>query len=772
MTRGFRAIVALVAALAFHGLAAAQSVKVKRAVADIRVGVGFVAGSDTVVKLGHWTPIAVTIESSGGPFTGELHLTTTDSDNLNTTIVIPNVVVPETSAVVGSQVVHGIIKFGSPDLAIETKLIEIPKEGSPIVVEEKTFQLHTANRKAKVVPPDEMLVAYFDSVGGLFDVPEAVLSGQRNLQSLKMPNMARLPAERDFPTQWFGYGGVDAFVLSTGRENFFDRLDPGRASALRTWVRQGGHLVVSAAKNWQLVDKSFLGPMVPAKITGMDELKAGGEPFARAAEALETFARGPALVASEKSGLQLAKLDAVRGHVLLRVGDRPVAVAGPYGLGRVTLLAFDTDESPFREWKAGAKFWIRLLKIPTQVEDSSIPQGFGGRITNVPLTDLASRMNQHLEEFADVTVVPFAWVAVLIFLYILLIGPLDYFFLKKVVGRLELTWITFPTWVILISVAAYFAAYALKGDDLRLNRVEIVDVDAGTGTLRGTGMVGLFSPRIARYDLAYQPSLGAGGAWGQLVAAVDPKVNAGTLGDDQMTGVTSWLAIPEHGFRGMGSEGSAGLLGRRGYQYQTSADGTALMVGGAPVQVWSVKTFMGRWLAKAGAVVDHELRWNGTHLKGTVTNQLSVPLENAMLIHVDKVFAIPRISAKGTFDLSAVVGSDRRFLADLLAHEGPDRSTNREGKVNLDQLIRGMLFSQKKQEGNRTGLPNRQLSFLDLSAQLEFGKAILLAKVDADGGQLWLNDPPAAGKTPKPLGAKIDRHTYLRVLLEPAKEIE
>ena len=72
------------------------------------------------------------------------------------------------------------------------------------------------------------------------------------------------------------------------------------------------------------------------------------------------------------------------------------------------------------------------------------------------MSELATVLHNYLEHFPDVKVVPFGWVALLIFGYILLIGPIDYFFLKKVVGRLELTWITFPTCVIVISVAAYF----------------------------------------------------------------------------------------------------------------------------------------------------------------------------------------------------------------------------------------------------------------------------------------------------------------------------
>ena len=37
---------------------------------------------------------------------------------------------------------------------------------------------------------------------------------------------------------------------------------------------------------------------------------------------------------------------------------------------------------------------------------------------------------------------------------------------------MELTWITFPTIVVTVSLLAYYAAYVLKGNDLLVNKVD------------------------------------------------------------------------------------------------------------------------------------------------------------------------------------------------------------------------------------------------------------------------------------------------------------
>src|SRR5207302_2692824 len=56
----------------------------------------------------------------------------------------------------------------------------------------------------------------------------------------------------------------------------------------------------------------------------------------------------------------------------------------------------------------------------------------------------SSDLQGSLDFFEGVPVVSFGWVALFILIYIVLIGPVDYLFLKKVVKRLEWTWVTFP----------------------------------------------------------------------------------------------------------------------------------------------------------------------------------------------------------------------------------------------------------------------------------------------------------------------------------------
>src|SRR5205823_5147813 len=157
---------------------------------------------------------------------------------------------------------------------------------------------------------------------------------------------------------------------------------------------------------------------------------------------------------------------------------------------------------------------------------------------------------------------------------------LDYFILKKLFKRLELTWVTFPVTVLLVSATAYAAAYAMKGSELRIKKVDIVDIDLHEGPhnprrVYGASWFALFSPRIQNYTVGIEP---ATPGWGAL-----PKSpGTGAPGDPMVT----MLEGEDRGMR----TGSQGLFPRP-YEYVDVAAG----VRGVPVPVWATRSFSANW---------------------------------------------------------------------------------------------------------------------------------------------------------------------------------
>src|SRR5262249_3218139 len=323
------------------------------------------------------------------------------------------------------------------------------------------------------------------------DGEDAPLPRESNRRLLRVDDIRMLP------NRWFAYESVDLLVLSAGNRDFVTALlsEKGRQEALAEWVRRGGRLLVSVGRNQDIVSKlDAIQAALPVSIEGTQQLprlrsiaKWSGPqhpalenpPAAKAAGE----ARPPVVVAELK-----AKPGRETETLLIEPDDHPLIQRGAYGLGRVTVVALDLDQqSTFSKWTPNAQrdFWNKLLEETAPRPPSQTNTQRPGVPFDQQNYDRASQLQMNLEDFEDVPVISFGWVALFILLYILIVGPLDYFFLKKVLKRLELTWVTFPTVVITISVAAYFTAYWLKGNDQRMNKVDLVDVDLHTQQIYG-----------------------------------------------------------------------------------------------------------------------------------------------------------------------------------------------------------------------------------------------------------------------------------------------
>lgn len=690
---------------------------VRPTIDDIRIGF------QGVIRPGAWLPVAVDLKGGQAETRGILEITAPDSDHLPTSIYQGIYLGPGER-----RSFFHCVKYGGADAEIRVTVRDESGRG----LAEQTIRV-TDSVYEQLLNPQKLLLA----VGGPAGLKEAVEDEGVRPDAFRYKS---LPAVTDLPVQWFAYGAVDRVVLMTQDARFFDQIDPARATAIESWVRQGGRLIVSVSNNWQRVASSFLAPMLPAELTDITN--------SRAPDALEIYANAKNRIRTPVEGLPVAAVNNIRGKVEVEGGGRPLVITGHYGLGTVTLLTFDAEGGPFADWSDRHNFWIKLLSIPRTTGQTDQQHQY----SSYAITEIGSLLLTELESFPDVTVVPFGVVALLIFGYILLIGPIDYFFLKKVVGRLELTWITFPTIVIAVSVGAYYAAHWLKGDDLRINRIDFVDIDQPSRTLRGTSYSAIFSPQIARYNLAMEPQLAAGGTWDSL-----------NMGAQQTDRVASWFGLPEDAYRGNYGQGSSSLLGRRGYVYH-DADATALEE--VPIQVWSVKTFENRWLAASDEVLVARLSDNNSGVAGTLTNQLSQEIEEVFVFYGDFVQSIDRIEAGAEVDLATI---PTRTVRDFLDVSSVTHENFSFDNRNRQSVVVSLLFGELLPDDSRR-LPNHALRDLDLSRHLSLGRILILAKVKGPGGQLWLGELPAPEKVPPAIDGLESSETYLRILVDPVRD--
>jgi hypothetical protein len=420
----------------------------------------------------------------------------------------------------------------------------------------------------------------------------------------------------------------------------------------------------------------------------------------------------------------------------------------------------DVDQKLFSNWADRGLFWAKAIDLRHERADqqgNNPGMGGRGRFYQSGVSDLSSQLRIGLEQFPGVKLIPFGWVAFFIFLYILLIGPVDYFFLKKVVKRMELTWITFPTIVVVVSLLAYFAAYRLKGNDLLVNKVDVIDVDLPGGLVRGRTLVSLFSPQNRDYNIGFVPVLPA--REGDLPALAAPTSTGEPprpLAGTEL--VTTWFSVPERQFGAMGGSNRRFNFIGSGYSYEPTG-GLERLVS-VRIPIWSTRTVSGRWFGPGGALIVSDLHPAGQdRLAGTVINRQEYPLEDAILAYRKQVYLLGHIAPGATIQVA--LAGDRYlsgYLRDRAANYLSDQPWNRNLKINRADLLQAAMFHDSQStRGTETALGNSALHDLDLTGQLSLDRPMLVARINRPGAQLVLEN------TPSP--PKIDQTTMLRVIL-------
>ena len=115
--------------------------------------------------------------------------------------------------------------------------------------------------------------------------------------------------------------------------------------------------------------------------------------------------------------------------------------------------------------------------------------------------DLSGQLRSALDQFQGVHLVPFWTVTLLTLGYIAILFPLNYLVAFRWLKRPQLAWIIFPAVALLFCATAYAMAHQAKGNRLRVNQVDVVDIDIDSHWARGTTWINLFSPANAAYDL-------------------------------------------------------------------------------------------------------------------------------------------------------------------------------------------------------------------------------------------------------------------------------
>jgi hypothetical protein len=667
-------------------------------------------GFDGAFKVGHWTPVWIDVADAAATVKSSVEIIALDNDGVPVTTSRP-------LTTDGPTLLY--TRVGRLRSSVQVRMLN--HEGSVLDRAELTSQRGSqSSSRFAALPASGQLILQIGPAP--LDI-ENLLHDQETDEGDTGDAVVQLVDVESLPTDWFGYDAVDIIVLTTSDAAFCDKLvaDTKRFAALRDWLELGGRLVVCGGRT----SPELLGPgkplseFVPGKITELVRLPQ--------AQTLESFAgSGDAIsMSGPQQNVPLPRLVDVQGRVELfaRGAELPIVVRAPRGLGQLVFVGIDLSEPPFDEWTGRRAFLEAVLRPYLADADASRTKQ---KLVSLGYDDLAGALRQRLgRSFAGVVAIGFPWVAALVIGYLLLLGPLDYLFVERVLHRPWVAWITLP--VILLGTcgaAALLAGRTKNTDGPRLNHAELVDFDLTTGRTRGFAWATLYSPVAERFDVSLAPRFPDG----QPAASAQPLV--------------SWLGLPGNGLGGMHAPGEPIDVAGVGYEESNNLSELA----GLPVLTASTKSLGARWDAPRDAGISPPITAEFTVdddglLVGSVTNNTGAPLTDAYVLHGQWGYLLGDLPPGKRLEIGPRL-KPKRVKSIVVQRAVPgavaEQATFLADRATAEELLNVMMFYEAAGGEAFAGLPNRYQADCDLSHLLTFDRAILVAGGTNRGSQ-WVN---------------------------------
>lgn len=415
-------------------------------------------------KNGEWLPVFINVENSGPEINGVIQVSLTNQTG-------------QLEFALPAQLASGARKrftlYILPNNFSRAAKVEfIPEADS------EALSLADTQIKLAVIPNDRYVIGgIMPNTAGLAAITPPKLEGRR--EAADFVNLAL----EDIPDRYEGLRFLNALILNDVDTS---GLTPGQRVALSRWVAGGGRLILGGGAGAARTLAGLPPELQPAQISGLQEVAS--------LPSLETYTNRPIRVPGPF--LAAAAQPAANAAIRLDNGGQntlPLVIELAFGAGYIDWLALDVSQSPFDAWAGATVFAGKLLTpgaawspnlptdiAPQQASDSQISNA----LTNLPALDLPS----------------LRFVGLLLAGYIILVGPVNYFVLRWR-DRMAWAWVTIPLLTIAFSVLAYGIGFSLRGSDIIVNQISIMQLGADGRASRARTYVGIFSPNRQAYDV-------------------------------------------------------------------------------------------------------------------------------------------------------------------------------------------------------------------------------------------------------------------------------
>ncbi len=569
-------------------------------------------------------------------------------------------------------------------------------------------------------------VPFLLSIGPLHDL-NAFLSEAASAGG-KVPLLVGYPLDssKDFPSS-----AAAMEVFTTVMISGFPDLNSDQLQALKTWVRDGGHLILTGSSEITTGLSTPFGQWLQSRFGLLTSTRRAGD---RELAAVRQLLPQSPRMSAHRNQLSMLQIRSDQVDILAESPSGPLIAQSAAGGGRITLIAVNLSSPFLAGWNAFPDLYARLiLEGPLEKAASASRTS---RISSSGVTDLTTQL------MASVDAVPQTgrwsiWSVIAVsFGWLLLIGPVDWFLVVVLFRRPHLTWLTFPLWTGTALTAVFFLKPAK--DSTVLNTVHIVDVasDQNEQFVRTRSFMSVSIPETRQIHVRALPA--------RPLSGPDAAVNL------------HWAGRPEDVYGGMyRASGLSGSL--PAYRHSASSpdvlDAVPVLIDGSfEAQTLSAFTPERPLLESTFSVSGFGL------LTGTMTHHLPVPIEDWFIVCENRVY-LPATDGHSRWDPDTAWSFQRgrSRVTDLRAWltgrraarsessdenptDQPTAARYRAAERDPLDIVTMMSLYQTAGGSQYTGLTHHTLEILERSHSVRSGYALLVGRMHLDAVRYSIND--------------------------------
>ena len=642
-------------------------------------------------KLGQVCPVRIDI--SGLTATDQslsIELQTVDGDGVTVTYkqaVGPNKVTKLTS---GAHSLWMPIRIGRLQTAVTIRV-----RSSNELLAEKRIE---ADDFPTPLPSTQALVVTIGGTQGVESASSANIAGTATTFTTASINSAE-----DLPDASICYSSCDLLIISSNDLALLQALQPSQWSAIDRSLRDGGAALISLGPNArELIAINEFKSLLPGEFLDFGTVANPGplESYVGTNDRIESF--------------EISRLDPGSANVDLTLQDSlsrrlPWLSRHAHGLGSIQVVASDLEQPAFANWPDRKKLWRvllgRVLDLGTAEKSLNLQIG---STSYLGYDDLVGQLRASLDVFPSLTAVTFGQAAAIIVALLLVVGPLDYFLSVKWLKRPDFSWYFAGTILTAVSVGLVFLREKLRPDEVRINSVQIVDIDATNQQATGHLWSHVYSGQARLVNLQIQTGA--------------PE------SDTQL----DWQGLPGRGLGGLMSQLNTDL-GMPEYNIQQ--DAASMNEVGIPTA--GTKCIAATWHQPIELQNQTQLKEISgiDQLEGAVVNPLSVDLKDCMLLYHHWYYSMPSRLAPGQsirVSFETIPKDLPRRLNGRRVVQGNEQITpwNPADRDNVPRLLEMLMFYKAASGPTYTTLSHRYQPQLDFSNLLMQNRAILIGRVD------------------------------------------